>query len=59
MSDFRVGEVVVVKKTKEKVRIADVRKTNTVVGPHVDYWCEYVESGKGAQRFAPADLTRN
>lgn len=58
MSEFKAGEVVVVKKTKEKVRVVDVRKTSTISGVHIDYWCEYVSSGKGSARFAPSELSR-
>lgn len=58
MSDFKVGEVVFVKKTGEKVRIARVRETDiAILGRHVDYWCEYLDSGKPAKTFAPSELS--
>lgn len=59
MSDFKVGEVAFVKETKERVRIVKVRETQIAIsGKHVDYWCEYLDTGKHAKTFAPSELSR-
>lgn len=60
MSKFKAGDVVFVKRSREKVRVLDVRETSIAIsGKQTDYWCEYLSAGKKPQRFAPAELTRD
>jgi hypothetical protein len=60
MSNFKVGDVVFVKKSREKVRVLDVRETAIAIsGKQTDYLCEYLSARKSPQRFAPAELTRD
>lgn len=60
MSNFKVGDVVIVKKSREKVRVVDVRETTIFIsGKQTDYWCEFLSTGKSPQRFSPTELTRD
>ncbi|WP_337026074.1 hypothetical protein [Pantoea eucrina] len=59
MSNFKVGEVALVKETNERVRIVKIRETQIAIsGRHVDYWCEYLDSGKPAKTFATSELLK-